>query len=89
MNLYDDGVWGLVKSVFFNILSLLDSMQWGDFSYLELLLGFLMISSFMPVVLNLRNIDNSVVSGYYARNSAVSRVDRWAGGFSSYAERIW
>lgn len=38
--------------------------MWGDFSMLDLFLGFLMISAFIPVVLNLRNVDNAVMSGY-------------------------
>lgn len=89
MNLYDDGVWNFLKNLFFQILNLLDTLQWNDFTFLELLIGFLMISSFLPVVLNLRNIDSAVVSGYSAQQGVSNRVNRYASRFDSYTNHIW
>lgn len=62
INLFNQTVFEQLKTWIFDILNTMDSIAWGSFSLLDLALGFLMIGAFLPVVLNLRNVNNAVMS---------------------------
>lgn len=66
--LFNQQLWDFVKNCIFDVLGWWDNLQFGSFSFLELLLGFFFISMFIPSVLNLRTVDNAVMSGYSAKS---------------------
>lgn len=85
INLYNIEVFDKIKDWIFSILTELDSYSWGNFSLLDLALGFLVISAFLPVVLNLRNVDS--VGGFGMTAYDIKKNRRWVASRHKYVVR--
>lgn len=87
INLYDESLYTFIKNSLFWVLNQWDDLSWGAFSFLDLLLGFLMVSAFIPVVLNLRNVDNTVMSIHNEGKYISSYKEYRSGGYRGTVSR--
>lgn len=85
INLYNVEVFNKLKDWISSILNQLDSYSWGSFSLLDLALGFLIISAFLPVVLNLRNVES--VGGFGMTAYDIKKNRRWVASRHKYVVR--